>query len=160
MHTYAVYKIKLLLRCGSNVFIYLQFDDCIFCNGYCMIIICYVFIYRCQSIVTASLKITALTLPCYALGFYRRCTSWFLCLEKKNLKGNVVLLFTAYWKTLKQSGTWKAIYFIRVVLTGGRGGTKYILFLYIYLQAKLKFDKREMLKIYFLDSKEVVWGIK
>lgn len=149
MHTYAVYKIKLLLRCGSNVFIYLQFDDCIFCNGYCMIIICYVFIYRCQSIVTASLKITALTLPCYALGFYRRCTSWFLCLEKKNLKGNVVLLFTAYWKTLKQSGTWKAIYFIRVVLTGG-GGYQIYSFLINIFASKIKiWYKRNVKNIFF-----------
>lgn len=30
-----------------------SFDDCIFCNGYCMIIIYYVFIYRCQSVMTA-----------------------------------------------------------------------------------------------------------
>lgn len=149
MHTYAVYKIKLLLRCGSNVFIYLQFDDCIFCNGYCMIIICYVFIYRCQSIVTASLKITALTLPCYALGFYRRCTSWFLCLEKKP-KGERCPSFHCLLKNTKTEWNVKSHIFYKGSTDWGEGGYQIYSFLINIFASKIKiWYKRNVKNIFF-----------
>lgn len=96
-----------------------------------MIIIYYVFIYRCQSTVTAFIKITALTLPSYALEFYRKCTSWFLCLGKKP-KGERRPSFHCLLKNTRIEWNMKSHIFYKGSSDWEGGNTKYF-FSYKYI---------------------------